>query len=230
MEQLKELREIRALTEQTHATPVALFTARSPRGREGDSVFERGLQSEVLGASIEVSEVHSVTAGAVCETLGVHGGVPAGAVEPTAAPALVAQHLPPLSMFSGGQGDSEVETFHEWLEQLEMVAAACQWNEQGKLVNLTTRLKGLAYAFLCTCTPSQKASYPLLVEHLRARFTPVNIPSVQNSLFHDRKQRTGKSVDGYAQDLQQLFQKAYPRVQQGSREAEEGSQCWHRSL
>ena len=221
VEQLKELRERRAFTEQIHATPVALFTARSPRGREGDSVSERGLQSEVLGASSEVSGVHSVTAGAVCETLGVHGGVPAGAVEPTAAPALVAQHLPPLSKFSEGQGDSEVETFDEWLEQLEMVAAACQWNEQAKLVNLTTRLKGQAYAFLRTCTPSQKASYPLLVERLRARFTPVNIPSVQTSLFHDRKQRTGESVDVYAQDLQQLFLKAYPRVQQGSREAEQ---------
>ena len=97
MEQLKELRERRAFTEQIHATPVALFTTRSPRGREGDSVSERGLQSEVLGASSEVSGVHSVTAGAVCETLGVHGGVSAGAIEPMATPALVAQHLLPLS-------------------------------------------------------------------------------------------------------------------------------------
>ena len=83
-----------------------------------------------------------------------------------------------------------------------MVAATCQWNEQAKLVNLTTRLKGQVYAFLRTCTPSQKASYPLLVKRLCARFTPVNIPSVQTSLFHDRKQRPGESVDVYAQDLQ----------------------------
>ena len=101
-----------------------------------------------------------------------------------------------------------------------MVAVACQWREQAKLVNLT-RLKGQAYAFLRTCTPAQRASYPLLVECLRARFTPVNIPSVQTSLFHDRKQRAEESVDEYAQDLQQLFLKAYPRVQQGSSEAEQ---------
>ena len=151
----------------------------------------------------------------------MHGGTSSGALEPTAAPTLVAQHLPPLSKFSGGQGDNETETFEEWLEQLEMVAVACQWSEQAKLVNLTTRLKGQAYAFLRTCTPAQKASYTLLVERLRARFTPVNIPSVQTSLFHDRKQRAGESVDEYAQDLQQLFLKAYPRVQQGSSEAEQ---------
>ena len=59
------------------------------------------------------------------------------------------------------------------------------------------------------------------MERLRARFTPVNIPSVQTSLFHDRKQRAGESVDEYAQDLQQLFLKAYPQVQQGSSEAKQ---------
>ena len=51
----------------------------------------------MLGATGEASGVYSVTAVAVCETLGVHGGVSAGAVEPMATPALVAQHLLPLS-------------------------------------------------------------------------------------------------------------------------------------
>ena len=97
VEQLKELRERRAFPEQIHATPVALCTTRSPKGREGNSVSDRELQSEVLGATNEASGVHSVTAVAVCETLGVHGGVSAGAVEPMATPALVAQHLLPLS-------------------------------------------------------------------------------------------------------------------------------------
>ena len=43
VEQLKELQERCAFIEQTHATPVTLFTTRSPRGREGDSVSEKGL-------------------------------------------------------------------------------------------------------------------------------------------------------------------------------------------
>ena len=104
MNQLKELRERHAFLEQTHATPVALFITLFPRGRESDGVSERGLQSEVLGASSEASGVHSVTAGAVCETFRAYGGISAGAVEPKAALALVAQHLPPLSKFSWWTG------------------------------------------------------------------------------------------------------------------------------
>ena len=101
MEQLKELRERCAFPE--HVTPVALFTTRSPREKEGDRVSERELQSEVLGASSEASGVYSGTVGAVCETLGIHGGVSAEAIEPMAAPALVAQQLPPLSKFFVGK-------------------------------------------------------------------------------------------------------------------------------
>lgn len=118
----------------------------------------------------------------------MHGGTSAGAPEPAAVPTLVAQYLPPLSKFSGGQGSSKAVTFEEWLQQLEMVAVAWQWSEQAKLMNLTIRLKGQAYAFLCTCMPAQTAN-PLIVECLRAKFTSVNIPSVQTSIFHDRKQR-----------------------------------------
>ena len=98
----------------------------------------------------------------------------------------MAQYLPPVSKFSGGQGSSKAVTFEEWLQQLEMVAIAWQWSEQAKLMNLK-KVEG-AYAFLCTCMPAQTAN-PLIVECLRAKFTSVNIPSVQTSIFHDRKQR-----------------------------------------
>ena len=67
----------------------------------------------------------------------------------------------------------------------------CQWSEHVQLVNIATRLKGEAYAFYRSCTSTQRASYPLLVEQLSKRFTPVQIQSVQSSLFHDRKQRRG---------------------------------------
>ena len=60
----------------------------------------------------------------------------------------------------------------------------------------------------------------LLVAELQKRFTPVQLQTVQSSLFHDRKQKTGESVDDYAQDLRTLFHKAYPYTQQGTQEAE----------
>ena len=55
---------------------------------------------------------------------------------------------------------------------------------------------------------------------LTDRFTPVQIQSVQSSLFHDRKQ-TNETVDEYAQDVQRLFYLAYPRAQQGTQETED---------
>ena len=52
----------------------------------------------------------------------------------------------------------------------------------------------------------------------------MQIQAVQSSLFHDRKQKPRETVDAYAQDLRQRFYKAYPTVQQGTREAEEMGQ------
>ena len=43
---------------------------------------------------------------------------------------------------------------------------------------------------------------------------------MQSSLFHDYKQKSGESVDHYAQELRLLFYKAYPHAQQGTLEAE----------
>lgn len=54
------------------------------------------------------------------------------------------------------------------------------------------------------------------MSELTHRFTPVRIPSVQTSLFHERKQGQNETVDVYTQDLKTLFYKAYPKVQQSN--------------
>ena len=84
-----------------------------------------------------------------------------------------------------------------------------------------TRLKGEAYAFYKSSSPQQRASYEMMTAALTKHFTPVRIQAVQTSLFHERKQREKESVDGYAQALRVLFQKAYPSAQRGSLEAED---------
>ena len=78
----------------------------------------------------------------------------------------------------------------------------------------------MAYAFYCSCTATQRASYQQMVELLTDRFPLVQIQSVQSSLFHDRKQ-TNETVDEYAQDVRRLFYLAYPRAQQGTQETED---------
>ena len=133
--------------------------------------------------------------------------------------ATLAQQLPPLPNFSGGESPSE-DSFLDWIGQFELMAEFYRWSKQAKLIHLSTRLRGEAFQFYRSCSKQQKADYDLLVAELRHRFTPVRIPSVQTSLFHERKQGEKESVDSYAQSLKTLFRKAYPQVQQGGEVAE----------
>ena len=92
-----------------------------------------------------------------------------------------------------------------------MLAKECRWTFRAKLLHLTSRLEGQAYAFYRPCTPHIiKGSHEHLTRELCKRFTPVRIQGVDTSLFHDRKQKANETVDAYAQDLRRLYQKAYP--------------------
>ena len=124
--------------------------------------------------------------------------------------ALLAQQFPPLPKFTGDNLDDDAENLEEWLEQTELVAQGCGWNEQAKLFSVVARLRGSASGFYRSCTPQQRSSYKLLTAALRERFTPVRIQSVQSSKFHGRKQLVTETVDQYAQDLKKLFLRAYP--------------------
>ena len=137
----------------------------------------------------------------------------------TAYSALLAHQLP-LQKYSGEPTASDGETFRDWKDQFELVAGACKWDSQAKLVNLVTRLRGQAYAFYRSCTPPQRSSYDALIGELSKRFTPVRIQAIESSLFHERKQKPSETVDDYAQDLRVLFKRAYPLAQQGTQEAE----------
>ena len=129
--------------------------------------------------------------------------------------ALLAQQLPTLPNFNGENIEGDGESFSDWLERLELIATTCHWDDQAKLVNVATRLRGTASRFYRSCTPRQRSAYKELVAALRSRFTPVHIQSVQSSIFHERKQRTNESVDEYAQDLRKLFHRAYSNAQSG---------------
>ena len=102
-----------------------------------------------------------------------------------------------------------------------MIAQMCGWDHQAKLVNLTTRLRGQAYLFYRASTARHRSIYDALKLQLKERFTPMRMQVVHSSLFHQRKQETNKTVDQYAQDLRRLFYRAYPKVNQGSQEAED---------
>ena len=48
----------------------------------------------------------------------------------------------------------------------------------------------------------------------------MRIQSVKSGLLHSHRQKVNERVDDYAQDLNGLYQKAYPQANQGSQEAE----------
>lgn len=125
--------------------------------------------------------------------------------------ALLAQQLLSLPL------DHDAKNFSEWLEHLELVVNACHWDDQAKLVNDTTRLRGWFYR---ACTLQQRCNYHDLAEAHRKRFTPVQVQAIQTSRFHEWKQKPNKSVSDYAQDLQRLFHKAYSGVQSEDGRAE----------
>ena len=129
--------------------------------------------------------------------------------------ALLAHQLPTLPNFNGEDLEGDGESFGDWLECLELVASTCKWDDQAKLMNVATRLRGTASRFYRSCTPQQRSSYKELVAALCNRFTPVYIQSVQSSIFHERKQCTNENVDDYAQDLCKLFNRAYSNAQSG---------------
>ena len=90
----------------------------------------------------------------------------------------------------------------------------CGWDAPTKLV---TRLWGQTFR---SCNSDQRSNYDVLVGELLNRFIPVRIQAVQSSLFRERKQGLGESIDDYVQDLRQLFSHVYPNSQQGTSEAE----------
>ena len=113
----------------------------------------------------------------------------------------LAQQLPPLPNFTGDHMDGDGESFQEWSERLEMVAATCHWDDQTKLENIATRLRGSASRFYRSCPPQQRSDYMALTTALKQRFTPVRIQAVQSSRFHERKQGRRQLCAGRPQAL-----------------------------
>ena len=134
-------------------------------------------------------------------------------------------HLPPIPEFSGDDLSLTNNSFQQWLEQFEMVSELAQWPENIQLKQLALRLRGSAQAYFRTCSEEQKHDYQALVQAMSQRFTPVRIQALECSTFHERKQGRKETVDTYAQELQRLFQRAYPSAVHGNPDAQEMGQA-----
>ena len=166
--------------------------------------------------------VLSAAASPIASTLGGAASLPPPAHTPGMYPT-AANVLPQIHAYHGGE-QQDGETFQDWLEHFESVSRLARWDDHYKLVYLTTSLRGTAKAFYRACTPMQRSDYGLLIAELAKRFTPVRLLAIQTQVFHDRRQGPVETVDEFAQELRQLYAKAYAPVTRGTPEAEEVGQ------
>ena len=109
--------------------------------------------------------------------------------------------LPTIPKFTG-EGRAIGESFKEWHEHFENVAKLTGWNDQWKLVHLTSCLQDTAIAFYLSCGADVRNNYTALVTAMQRRFTPLRLTAVQAQLFRNRQQQEREKVDLFAQELQ----------------------------
>ena len=132
--------------------------------------------------------------------------------------------LPNLLEYTG-EDEKRDGSFAEWLKRFEMVAELAECSDIIKLKQLILCLRGSAQTFYRTCSEEKTTTYSALTYELSQRFTPVRIQALECSVFHERKQKSFQTVDEYAQELQRLFQKAYPSAALGSEDAHKMGQA-----
>jgi hypothetical protein len=92
--------------------------------------------------------------------------------------------IPQIPKFTG-EGRAVGESFKEWHEHFENVAKLTGWNDQWKLVHLTSNLRDTAMAYYRSCSVEVRGKYSALVSSLERRFTPIRLTAVQAQLFHN---------------------------------------------
>ena len=106
------------------------------------SVDSKETTDSTLATTTETANQKSDKAGHKAEAAEATGAQQSTADELSTA--LLAQQLPPLPKYNGSNDLSE-ETFQEWIE---LIAEVCKWTPRAKLIHLTTRLRGEAFAFI----------------------------------------------------------------------------------
>ena len=153
--QLRAAEENRRLSHSMERTPVEVTLMRSPGAKvpirmplAEVSTTSRPLEPEVTSPARSQEPLQGSSSSA-------ESTVNSGEHVTALSQALLAQQIPPLSVFSG-EGEGVEGSFSKWHEQLELVASMCQWSDKLKLINVATRLRGAAYAFFDHVLPTNE--------------------------------------------------------------------------
>lgn len=100
--------------------------------------------------------------------------------------------------------------FKEQHKQFKVVAAACDWKDWLKVVNLATLLYGQligVYAYFWTCTNQQRSSYSELIAALATKaYCCQNTTSAKETIPQSHKPQAKEKASKYVQGLSRFYQ------------------------
>ena len=112
-------------------------------------------------------------------------------------------------------GDGE---WTQWLYHFENTAAVNEWNEAKKLLWLKARLIGRAQLVLQHLPEETRGSYDGVKQAMLDRFEPQSRKGRYQAEFQARRKKQSEGWANFAQDLQNLADKAFPHLQAEARD------------
>lgn len=100
--------------------------------------------------------------------------------------------------------------FDAWERHFAACAAANSWTDERKLLVLPTRLRGRAQRIYDHLSPAEKDSYTSLRDSMSAKCSSTAMRILAAANFRSRSRLACESLDTYAYDLCDAYDKAYP--------------------
>ena len=109
--------------------------------------------------------------------------------------------------FSGEPGERDWDAYEQYFIQC---AELNGWDADRRAQFLGVGLRGQAERFAATLEPATRQDWDQFARALRRRFAPGNREALHKASFRSRRQRSGESFAGLADDLRRLVALAYP--------------------
>ena len=104
------------------------------------------------------------------------------------------------------------------ISHFESVTAVNKWSDCEKLPWLRVRLTGKAHVAFDQLTPEAQQSYATAKQALQELFEPESKRMLYKAEFNTRKKQKSESWADFSDDLRQLVNKAFPKLQAEARE------------
>lgn len=111
------------------------------------------------------------------------------------------------------------DDWQEYITHFEVCAELGRWENREKVLALAACLKGPARTFYISLPQLEKQVYRSLVEKLEQRFGSSRQQNRWLTKFESRKRQLGETIAALADDLRQMSQRAYAKLDARAQEA-----------